>query len=150
MTTHMLLDSVNAGLTKVLKDIAEVHSLNFDELAERYLVKQSQKKQKRPGHVSTYNIFVRETRPSIVSENPELSFAEIAARVSSKWKENKDDGDFIKGMEAKRDAYIKETSAAAAGGVVEPVKAVKASKTKAVKAVPAGDKKVSKKKSQKA
>ena len=107
MTTHLLVDSVNTGLTKVLKDIASTYeNVSFEDLSERYLVKPNPKKAKRRGHVSSYNIFVRETRPSIVAENPKMEFAEIAARVSKRWNDTKGDKKLMAELELKKQEYV--------------------------------------------
>jgi hypothetical protein len=106
MTNHLLVDALNNGLTKVLKDISNTYELDFKELTDRYLVKATQKKPKRKGHVSAYNIFVKETRPDIVSNNPNLGFAEIAAQVSQLWAEAKKDDKRMEELEQKKLEYV--------------------------------------------
>ena len=107
MTNHYLVDSLNNGLTRILKDIANTYdNVDFKDLSERYLIRASQKKAKRKGHVSAYNIFVRETRPSIVVDHPNLSFAEIAAHVSKRWAAAKDDKKHMADLDRKKAEYV--------------------------------------------
>lgn len=106
MTNHLLVDALNNGLTKVLKDISNTYNLELKELTDRYLVKATQKKPKRKGHVSAYNIFVKETRPDIVDNNPNLGFAEIAAQVSQLWAEAKKDKKRMEELEKKKLEYV--------------------------------------------
>jgi len=87
-----MVDALNNGLTRILKDIANTYdNVDFKDLSEKYLIRQSTKRPKRQGHVSAYNIFVKETRPSIAEKNPNLSFSEIAAHLSQRWQEAKRD-----------------------------------------------------------
>lgn len=115
MSNHYMVEALNNGLTRILKDISNTYeNVDFKELSERYLIRASSKKPKRKGHVSAYNIFVKETRPSIVKKNPNLSFAQIAAQVSKKWKEAKKDGDRMAELERKKDDYVQDKVAPAA------------------------------------
>jgi hypothetical protein len=121
MTNHYLVDSINNGLTRILKDIANTYeNVEFKDLSEKYLVRASQKKPKRKGHVSAYNIFVRETRPSIVGEHPNLTFAQIAAQVSKRWTEAKKDKKRMADLDRKKQDYVQDKGAAAAAKA-EPV-----------------------------
>lgn len=121
MTNHYLVDALNNGLTRILKDIANTYdNVDFKDLSDRYLVKASAKKPKRKGHVSAYNIFVKETRPSIVEQNPNLTFAEIAAQVSRRWKEAKKDKKRMADLENKKNSYAQNGAPQEA----EPVKKV--------------------------
>lgn len=132
MTNHYLVDALNNGLTRILKDIANTYdNVDFKDLSERYLVRASQKKPKRKGHVSAYNIFVRETRPSIVDENPNLSFAEIAAHVSRRWADAKKDKKRMADLDRKKLEYVQHAAVpnvVAVADAAEPVKPVVAGK----------------------
>ena len=107
MTNNYLVESLNTGLNRILKDIANTYpNVDFKELSDKYLIRASSKKAKRKGHVSSYNIFLKETRPSIVAKDPNLSFAEIAARVSKLWDVAKKDGARMAELEAKKHHYV--------------------------------------------
>jgi hypothetical protein len=138
MTNHYLVDALNNGLTRILKDIANTYeNVDFKDLSEKYLVRASLKKPKRKGHVSAYNIFVRETRPSIVTENPNLSFAEIAAHVSRRWADAKKDKKHMADLDRKKLEYVQKGAvakvAAVAEAVVDVAEPVKQAKKKAVR-----------------
>ena len=121
MTSHFLVNSLNNGLTRIFKDISSRYeNVDFKDLSERYLVHTSQKKPKRKGHVSAYNIFVRETRPSIVAENPNLSFSEIAAQVSKRWKLASKDPKRMADLNQKKSEYVKSDDSESQA-VVQPV-----------------------------
>jgi len=108
MTSHYLVDAFNNGLTRILKSISNDYpNVDFKEVSEKYLIQNFQKKPKRKGHVSAYNIFVKETRPSIVGDNPNLSFAEIAAQVSKRWGDAKKDKKRMAELEKKKQDYLK-------------------------------------------
>jgi hypothetical protein len=134
MTSNFLTDSVNAGLTKVLKDIATTYpSIELQDLLDRYVPKQT-KKAKRQGHVSAYNIFVKEDRPLIVAENEGIEFKAISKKLGERWAVAKACPKTMAALEAKMAAYVADKAVAPteeAAAVVDDAAPVK-TKTKAV------------------
>ena len=109
MTTSFVIDSVNAGLTKVLKDIAETYdNVELSDLMERYVTKSSSKKTKRKGHVSNYNMYVKMYRPDIAKDNPNLSFKEISAKLGQNWTTDSKNEDIVAKVEAFKATYLSE------------------------------------------
>lgn len=132
MTTNLLVDAVNTGLLKVLKDIANTYdNVEFDDLRERYLLKQNAKREKRKGHVSLYNIFVRDVRQSVVDELGNNDFKAVSAGIKKRWEAVRNDDKVKAELEQKRQAYLAEKEG---GDCAEPVKAAPAAK--AAPAVP--------------
>ena len=121
MVNNILIDSVNEGLTKLLKDIASTYNLDAAELCDRYVSKQDTKKQKRIGHVSTYNMFLREHRTTLTDANPEMTFPEIARAVGVAWKGLSDTDK--KKLESRRDEYILAKKNVAVDAEIVPAQA---------------------------
>lgn len=104
--TQTLLRSVNTGLKVVLKDIADTHNLNFDELCERYVYVPTQKT-KRKGHVSNYNMFVKTYGAELREKNPEISFAEASKQAGEEWRKGaSNDKNLQKRLDKLREQYV--------------------------------------------
>lgn len=125
MTTHFILDGVRTGLTKVLKDISTTYSLDFEELSSRYLPQTTTKRPKRQGHISTYNVFVKEF------DRDGKEFNDVAKEISQAWKNCQKDTTRMKALEAKRDELTRQKNGGEKSPVVEkPAQSKKSTKGK--------------------
>ena len=61
--------------------------------------------------ISTYHMFIIESRPKLVAENPNLSFSAISTLVAKKWREVRDDKDIVADIESRRAQHQDRVSA---------------------------------------